>query len=463
MDAEIDNMRRLNVFKEVPRPSGKNIITPKWVFRRKYENGSLTKYKARLVARGFTQVSGVDYHEAHLYAPVVRLESFRALISIAALFDHDLRQFDVSAAYLHGDIDGEAYMEPPPGYGREGIVWLLQKGLYELKQAGRIWHEKLKADMEELGFVQCQRDHAVFRHGEWGSPDWAVCAFWVDDETGVGSRQQLDRVASMFNQKYGISGEGEMRWTLGIGVARDRDTHIISLSQEEYIRNLVERFGLQDTNTVTTPLEPGAILTREQCPTTPAELQGMTGNRYRELIGSLQYVALATRPDISFAISKLAQFLVNPAQIHLDAALRVLRYLKGTRRWTLNLGGDIADIAGYTDSDWGGDRDDRKSIGAYIFRMGMALSLGRLRSRPPWPSHRWRQNTWGCARLRRRQSGLQGYSKTSDWAYGRLSSFTATTKALSRSRKIQSSIHVRNTSQSNIISLASSFRRNSSL
>ena len=244
------------------------------------------------------------------------------------------------------------------------------KGLYGLKQPGRIWHEKLKADMEELGFVQCQRDHAVFRHGEWGSPDWAVCAFWVDDETGVGSRQQLDRVASMFNQKYGISGEGEMRWTLGIGVARDRDTHIISLSQEEYISNLVERFGLQDANTVTTPLEPGAILTREQCPTTPAELQGMTGNRYRELIGSLQYVALATRPDISFAISKLAQFLVNPAQIHLDAALRVLRYLKGTRRWTFNLGGDIADIAGYTDSDWGGDRDDRKSIGAYIFRMG---------------------------------------------------------------------------------------------
>jgi len=223
-----------------------------------------------------------------------------------------------------------------------------------LKQASRIWHEKLKADMEELGFVQCQQDHAVFCHGEWGSPDWAVCAFWVDDEMGVGSCQQLDRVASMFNQKYGISGKGEMRWTLRIGVAHDRDTHIISLSQEEYINNL---FRPQDANTVTTLLEPGMILTKEQCPTTPAEPQGMSVNRYRELIGSLQYVTLTTRPDISFPISKLAQFLVNPAQIHLDAALCVLRYLKGTRRWTLNLRGDIADIAGYTDSDsvWGGD------------------------------------------------------------------------------------------------------------
>ena len=91
MDADIDNIRRLNVFKVVPRPNGKSIIAPKWVFRRKYENGLLTKRKARFVARGFTQVPGVNHCGAHIYAPVVRLESFRALISIAALFDHDLR------------------------------------------------------------------------------------------------------------------------------------------------------------------------------------------------------------------------------------------------------------------------------------------------------------------------------------------------------------------------------------
>src|SRR5258706_6400841 len=113
MDDEINNMRRLNVFKEVPRPKAHNIITPKWVFRRKFEDGILVKHKARLVARGFTQIAGIDYHDAHLYAPVVRLETFRALITIAALFDLELRQFDVSAAYLHGDIDEEVYLEPP--------------------------------------------------------------------------------------------------------------------------------------------------------------------------------------------------------------------------------------------------------------------------------------------------------------------------------------------------------------
>jgi len=113
MDAKNNNMWCLNVFKEVPHLSGKNIIMLKWVFRCKYKNGSLT---------------GVDYCKAHLYAPVVHLESFHMLISIATLFDHDPHQFDVSAAYLHVDINREAYMEPPPGYEWEGSVWLLQKG-----------------------------------------------------------------------------------------------------------------------------------------------------------------------------------------------------------------------------------------------------------------------------------------------------------------------------------------------
>jgi len=370
MDIEIENMRRLNVFKTVPRPLDMNIITPRWVFHRKFENGTLVKHKARLVARGFTQISGVDYNEAHLYAPVMRLESFRVLLTIAAWFDLDLRKFDVSAAYLHGEIDGDVYMEPPPGHGDGDSVWKLLKGLYGLKQAGRIWHESLKADMEELGFTQCHRDHAVFRIGKREKGNWAVCAFWVDDETGVGSREQLDRVADMFRRKYGISGEGELDWTLGMKVRRNFSRHTVSISQQSYIENLVERFGLYDAQTFTTPLTPGTVLTKDQCPKTPDEVNDMAGSRYRELIGSLQYASLATRPDITFAVNKLSQFLANPGRAHLNAALRVLRYLKGTKSRSLHLGGGFPDIAGFSDSDWGGDQDDRKSTSAYVFHLG---------------------------------------------------------------------------------------------
>ena len=166
--------------------------------RRKFGNG---KHKARLIARGFTQVFGIDYHEARLCASVVRLET---LVLIATLFNHDLVQFDVSAAYLRGEIDGEIYMEPPPGYRAGGHCKAPPEGPLQI-EAG--WHERHKANMEELGFLQCQRDHTVFRIGDLGNPDWAVSAFWVD-ETGMGSRQQLERVATMFSRNYGISREG---------------------------------------------------------------------------------------------------------------------------------------------------------------------------------------------------------------------------------------------------------------
>jgi hypothetical protein len=179
----------------VPRPPNTNIITPRWVFRRKFENGALVKHKARLVARGFTQISGIDYNEAHLYAPVMRLESFRVLLSIAAWFDLDLQQFDVSAAYLHGEIDGEVYMEPPPGHEDGDSVWKLLKGLYGLKQAGRIWHERLKADMEELGYVQCQRDHAVFRSALGRRATGPCAPFGSTTRPALGLREQLSRVA----------------------------------------------------------------------------------------------------------------------------------------------------------------------------------------------------------------------------------------------------------------------------
>jgi len=120
--------------------------------------------------------------------------------------------------------------------------------------------------MEELGFMQCPRDRAAFRIGTWRSDDWAVCGFWVDDETRVGPRCQLDPVAAVFSQKYGISGERELRWNLGMGLNRDCSTHITSLSQGEYIDKLMERFVTQNANTFTTPLVPGATITKTSAP-----------------------------------------------------------------------------------------------------------------------------------------------------------------------------------------------------
>ena len=152
----------------------------------------------------------------------------------------------------------------------------------------------------------------MLRIGTRKTGNWAMCAFRVDDETDIGSHEQLDRVADMFCRMYGISGEGELRWTLGMKMKRGFSRYTVPLSQQSYIENLVERLGLQDAQAVTTALTPGTILTKDQCPTTPDEINDMAGSRYREFIGSLQYASLATRPDITYAVNKLAQFLANP-------------------------------------------------------------------------------------------------------------------------------------------------------
>ena len=221
----------------------------------------------------------------------------------------------------------------------------------------------------------------MFRVGTRRDGDWAVCAFWVDDETGIGPRQLLDRVEEMSRRKYGISDEGELHWTLGMKVKRDFSRHTVSLSQQSYIWSLLEHFGLQNAQAVAIPLAPGTILMKDQWPKTPDEVNDMADSKYRELIGSIQYASLATHPDIIYAVNKLAQFLANPGRAHLDAALRVLRYPKRTEHRSLHLGGGIPDIASFSDSDWGGDHDDRKSTGAHIFVLDSERSLESRKNR----------------------------------------------------------------------------------
>jgi len=155
----------------------------------------------------------------------------------------------------------------------------------------------------------------------------------------------------------------------------------------------------------------------------------MAGNQYRELFGSFQYVALATRPNITCAVSKLAQFLANPSPVHLDVALRVLRYLNVTVKWTLNLGGDISDLAGFSDSDCAGYRDDRRSIGAHLSRMGDG-GIGKRRNRHQSHSRRRKRSIWWP---RRKSSRLRNFWRVLGSTRRHLWSSTATTREPSHS------------------------------
>jgi hypothetical protein len=225
--------------------------------------------------------------------------------------------------------------------------------------------------MVSQGFTAMPKDPAIYVKGSGASDEFAAAGFWVDDCVAIGSRRVLTSLAKSVDTKYGVTGLGEVKWVLSMLLERNRPDRTISISQEAFIKSILARFNLIDASTVTTPFAPGSHLSATDCPTNNDEIREMGMRPYRELVGALSWLALGTRPDIAFATSSLARFGHNPGRVHWEAAKRVLRYLKGTKTWRLRLGGKTPQIAAFTDADWGSHRDDRRSIGAYIVKMGI--------------------------------------------------------------------------------------------
>jgi hypothetical protein len=368
MDKEIGSLEQAKTWATVRRPPGKNIVGCKWVFRLKRKaDGSVDKYKARLVARGFTQIHGVDYFDT--YSPVARLASFRLILAIAARNNWEAVAFDFNSAYLNGELgeDEEIFMQEPPGYESdlEGFVKRLLKALYGLKQAGRKWYDVLVAALIKLGFKVTYADPGVFiaRRGN----EIIILAVHVDDCAMTGSSARLIAVyRQKLNEQYTLTDLGSINSLLGIQVTRDRAARTISLSQAVYIRSIIARFALADAKACSTPMVPGASYSKSDSPTSPDEAARMRKVPYREAIGSLMYAAVATRPDIAYAVSTLSQFLENPGEAHWQAVKRIFRYLAGTCELALTYGGERHDLHGYTDAD-GASQEHRRAISGYAF------------------------------------------------------------------------------------------------
>jgi ribonuclease HI len=368
MDKEIATLEAAKTWTTVPQPQGKNIVGSKWVFciKRK-SDGSIDKYKACLVARGFTQIYGVDYFDT--YSPVAKMASFRLILAMAARYDWDVESFDFNGAYLNGTLsnDEEIYMKEPPGYETQGehSIKRLQKSLYGLKQAGRKWYEALSRSLADLGFRATSADPGVF-FAKIGD-HILILAIHVDDCALTGSSPSLiTEYKSKFNACYTLTDLGPIHWFLGIKITRDRSAHTISLSQTSYIDSIIVRFKLEDAKSFSTPMIPGINYSRLESPSDATEAARMEKVPYREAIGSLMYASVATRPDITHAVSALSRFLDNPGSTHWEAVKRVFRYLAGTRTFALTYSGDKQDLVGYTDAD-GASEEHRHAISGYAF------------------------------------------------------------------------------------------------
>ena len=371
MQEELDSIKDNDTFSLVPLPAGRHAIGCKWVFKiKRHADGSVERYKARLVAKGYSQLYGIDFTET--FAPVVRFSSLRAILAIAAAADYEIHQMDVKTAFLNGDLDEDIYMQQPDGYRADGdqvdYVWKLNKSLYGSKQAGRAWNKKMDVALVELGFHALHSDCCVYIKRAASTVVFVLV--YVDDLLLVtNDTTELKATKAALSGRFDMKDMGEAHFILGVQIRRDRARRQLYLSQQEYVRTILKRFNMEDCKPVASPMATGVKLLKND-PADAASTEGMANIPYASAVGALMYAALATRPDIAYAVTALCQFMANPAVSHWNAAKRVFRYLQGTQEHALvygGHGGKDQPLYGYSDSDWGNDVNDRRSVTGWVF------------------------------------------------------------------------------------------------
>lgn len=341
------------------------MVGSKWVFKVKYKSdGEVERFKARLVAKGYSQKCGIDYYET--FSPVVRFTSIRALLAHAVKNDMLIHQMDVVTAFLNGTLDEEIYMSQPEGYikpGDEHLVCRLKKSIYGLKQSPRCWNQAFSEYLESIGFTQSSADPCVYIRI---ADPVAIIAVYVDDLAILAKTEaNMNKVKKCLAIHFKMKDLGELHYCLGVCVEWSRNRTSLWLHQKHYVLSLIQKYGLQDANTVATPADVSVRLTVEDGVSNTVDPIA-----YQSIVGSLMYAATATRPDIPFAVGVLSRFCSKPTTAHFTAAKRVLRYLKGTSGLALKFDKTVdGTLIGYSDADWAGDLDDRHSTSGNLFIM----------------------------------------------------------------------------------------------
>lgn len=365
MDAcrqELDSLHARHVYDLVDPPQGRRIIRNRWVFDKKTDG----RMKARLVAKGFSQVEGIDYND--IFSPVVRYETVRLMVSLAALKQWHMRSVDVKTAFLYGKLDEELYMEQPEGFirkGQERKVMRLKRAIYGLKQAALQWWRALDKSMAAMGFRRTTSDSGIFVLNAPNRPRVIVIVY-VDDAIFMGADERAVNLSkASFMKAWECRDLGNTEEFLRMKIHRYKNT--IALEQKDYLKKVLARFNMTNAKSVPTPLPSGYMPMPNAGP-----VNELLRTRYQQVIGSLLYLMLGTRPDIAFAVTKLSQFAANPTEDHLNKAMYICRYLVGTQDYHLVYGQRSEGFMAYADADWGSDPNTRRSISGHLVYLGGA-------------------------------------------------------------------------------------------
>ncbi|KAJ6866233.1 Retrovirus-related Pol polyprotein from transposon TNT 1-94 [Populus alba x Populus x berolinensis] len=365
MEDELTSLHQNQTWKLVPRTTDMHIIGSKWVFKTKLKSdGSLERLKARVVAKGYHQIDGLDYTET--FSPVVKPGTIRLIITIALVHNWSLRQLDVKNAFLHGLIYENLYMDQPPGMldpHRPQHVCKLQRALYGLKQAPRAWFDRFSSFLLKYGFLCSLADPSLFIfHSDHGS---LILLLYVDDILLTGTIDTLVAdFITLLSQEFAMKDLGPAHHFLGIEILPTPTG--LHLSQSHYALTILERADMVDCKPMTTPLE-----ARTKASSNAPFLVDVSF--FRGLVGSLQYLTL-TRPDLSFSVNYVSQFMHAPTTVHLKMVRRILRYIKGTINNGLHFTSKTnLNFSAFSDADWAGCLTTRRSTTGYCVFLGCNL------------------------------------------------------------------------------------------
>jgi Reverse transcriptase (RNA-dependent DNA polymerase) len=365
MKEELISIENNQTWELTELPEGRKAIGSKWVYKIKEGENKDTKYKARLVAQGFSQKYGIDYDE--VFAPVARTTTLRILLSLAGKMNYIAKHYDIKTAFLNGTLEEEIYMKQPPGFSNGSKVYKLKKSIYGLKQSAKVWNDTLNNSLLKNGMKRSEADKCLYAMNSGGEVMYLLVH--VDDILVIGKNVDfMDKFMTRIGKDFDLKDLGIVKNYLGINVERDNFGNY-SICQSNYIEKIINEAGLCDAKESSFPMDVGYY-----------KLDGELLNNndeYRKLIGMLLFVATHTRPDIAASVSILSQKVSNPRNTDMNEVKRMIRYLKGTKYMRLCLSiddkGNLIQI--YSDANWAEDRNNRKSNTGYFCALfGGAIS-----------------------------------------------------------------------------------------
>ncbi|CAI7865510.1 unnamed protein product [Closterium sp. NIES-53] len=351
MDAEMASWKSTGTYVDEVPPPGSNIVSGMWIFRVVRPSGSPPVFKARYVARGFSQRQRVDFF--HTFSPTPKMTTLRVLLHVAAQRDYELHSLEFNTAFLQGSLHEEIWLRRPPGFTGSfpaGTQWSLRRPVYGLRQAPREWHDTLRTTLAALGFVPSTTDPSLFLRTDATLSPFYVLVYVDDLVFATADTKALAHVKSELQKRHTCTDLGELTSYLGLRITWDSAQRTITLTQSYMVQQVLQCFCFTYSSPQSTPLPTGHSLSAP-----PSDESVEPSGPYPELVGCLMYLMTCTRPDLAYPLSLLARYVAlgRHRKVHWDAAKRVLRYLCSTSGMGLVLGGRARVVlTGHADASW---------------------------------------------------------------------------------------------------------------